>query len=171
MTDLEKKAQHISARARTARENSGLSQGQAAKKLGLSRPSLTESEAGRRKISAAELTAMAAIYGVSVSWLACEGAEESDPDRDRIELAARDLAKLKKEDLESVMTSRVELARQALKVASNVRIAAKLAATSPLCVYDLIQQHFRDDIELRFQALPSLEGMYSKTAATCPKRG
>jgi Zn-dependent peptidase ImmA (M78 family) len=59
------------------------------------------------------------------------------------------------------MTSRVELARQALKAASNVRIAAKLAATSPLCVYDLI----RDEIELRFQALPSLEGMYSKTAA------
>lgn len=62
------------------------------------------------------------------------------------------------------MTSRVELARQALKAASNVRIAAKLAATSPLCVYDLIQQQFRDEIELRFQALPSLEGMYSKTA-------
>jgi Zn-dependent peptidase ImmA (M78 family) len=62
------------------------------------------------------------------------------------------------------MTSRVELSRQALKAASNVRIAAKLAATSPLCVYDLIQQHFRDEIELRFQALPSLEGMYSKTA-------
>ncbi len=103
MTNLEKKAQQIAARARTARENSGLSQGQAARKLGLSRPSLTESEAGRRKISAAELTAMAEIYGVSVSWLACEGAEESDPDRDRIELAARDLAKLKKEDLESVI--------------------------------------------------------------------
>lgn len=63
------------------------------------------------------------------------------------------------------MTSRVELARQALKAASNVRIGAKLAATSPLCVYDLIQQQFRDEIELRFQALPSLEGMYSKAAA------
>ena len=62
------------------------------------------------------------------------------------------------------MTSRVDLARQALKAASSVRIAAKLDAASPLCVYDLIQQHFRDEIELRFQALPSLEGMYSKTA-------
>ena len=103
MIDLEKKAQQIAARARTARENSGLSQGQAAKKLGISRPSLTESEAGRRKISAAELAAMAGMYGVSISWLACEGTKESDPDRDRIELAARDLAKLKKEDLESVI--------------------------------------------------------------------
>jgi transcriptional regulator with XRE-family HTH domain len=103
MTDLEKKGQQIAARARTARENSGLTQGQAAKKLGIPRPSLTESEAGRRKISAAELTEMAALYGVSVSWLACEGAAQSDPDRDRIELAARDLAKLKKEDLESVI--------------------------------------------------------------------
>jgi len=62
------------------------------------------------------------------------------------------------------MTLRVELARQALKAASSLRISAKLSATSPLCVYDLIQQHFRDEIELRFQALPSLEGMYSRTA-------
>ncbi len=53
MTDIEKKTQQIAVRARLARENSGLSQGQAAKRLGLLRPSLTESEAGRRKISAA----------------------------------------------------------------------------------------------------------------------
>lgn len=103
MTDLDKKSQQIAARARVARENSGLSQGQAAKKLGLSRPSLTESEAGRRKISAAELTEMASIYGVSVSWLACEDETSVDADRDRIELAARELAGLKKEDLENVI--------------------------------------------------------------------
>jgi transcriptional regulator with XRE-family HTH domain len=103
MGNLEKRGQQIATRARIARENSGLSQGQAAKKLGILRPSLTESEAGRRKISAAELTEMASIYGVSVAWLACEDDAAADPDRDRIELAARELAGLKKEDLENVI--------------------------------------------------------------------
>jgi len=103
MSDLEKKNQQIAARARVARENSGLSQGQAAKRLGMPRPSLTEVEAGRRKISAVELTEMAKLYGVSLAWLACEDEASSDPERDRIELAAREIAGLKRDDLESVL--------------------------------------------------------------------
>ncbi len=46
---------------------------------------------------------MAKLYGVGVAWLACEEEEETDVDRDRIELAARELAGLKREDLESVI--------------------------------------------------------------------
>src|SRR5690242_16607703 len=98
MSDLEKKNLQIAARARIARENSGLSQGQAAKRLEIPRPSLTEIEAGRRKVSAAELTEMAKMYGVSLAWLACEDDESNDPDRDRIELAAREIAGLKRDD-------------------------------------------------------------------------
>lgn len=101
--DLEKKQQQIAARIRLARENAGLSQGQAAKQLGVARPTISECEAGRRKVSAAELAAMAKLYGVGVSWLASEEQDDADPDRDRIELAAREIAGLKAEDLASVL--------------------------------------------------------------------
>lgn len=103
MSDLEKKQLQIAARVRLARENAGLSQGQAAKHLTIPRPSLTEVEAGRRKVSAVELTTMAKLYGVSLAWLACEEDEATDPDRDRIELAAREIAGLKQADLENVL--------------------------------------------------------------------
>lgn len=103
MTNTDRKAHQIASRCRLARENAGLSQGQAAKKLSIARSSLTEAEAGNRKISAAELAEMARIYGVSVGWLACAEDRAPDPDRDRIELAARELAHLKREDLETVL--------------------------------------------------------------------
>jgi transcriptional regulator with XRE-family HTH domain len=92
----------LAARCRTARENAGLSQGQAAKKLGIARSSLTQAEAGNRKISADELVAMAGLYGVSLAWLA-DTDEAPEPETDRIELAARELARLKPEDLQSVL--------------------------------------------------------------------
>ena len=98
MADLDSRRAAIASRLRTARETAGLSQGQAAKILGVHRPSVTEMESGRRKVSAEELTELARIYGVKVSWLACEDVETPDPDRDRIELAARELSKMKPED-------------------------------------------------------------------------
>ena len=70
--------------------------------LHLHRPSISEVEAGRRKVSTEELVELARIYGVSVSWLACAEAEEN-PAQDRIELAARELAKLKPEDLDRLL--------------------------------------------------------------------
>jgi transcriptional regulator with XRE-family HTH domain len=101
--NLEKKQQQIAGRIRLARENAGLSQGQAAKQLGVARPTISECEAGRRKVSAAELGVMAKLYGVGMAWLACEDEDTIDPDRDRIELAAREIAGLKSEDLASVL--------------------------------------------------------------------
>jgi hypothetical protein len=53
-----------------------------------------------------------------------------------------------------------DLAREALGAARRVRIRAELSAEDPLCVYDLVQDHFGDEIELRFKAAPSLEGLY-----------
>lgn len=94
---------NIARRCRTARENAGLSQGQAAKKLSISRTALSEAESGNRRILATELREMSRIYGVGVSWLACEDGESSDPERDRIELAARELAHLRPEDLDNVL--------------------------------------------------------------------
>lgn len=93
----------LASRLRIAREQAGLSQGQVAKMLGLHRPSVTEIEMGRRRVTAKELATMAKLYGVSISWLTSGESEEPDLARDRIELAARKLSKLKKEDLDRVL--------------------------------------------------------------------
>ena len=98
---MESRRQAIAARLRAAREQAGLSQGQAAKVVGLHRPAITEIEAGRRGVNAEELAALAEAYGVSVNWLV--EAENADPGRDRMELAARELGKLKAEDLDRLM--------------------------------------------------------------------
>jgi transcriptional regulator with XRE-family HTH domain len=90
----------ISARLRIAREHAGLSQGQAASKLNLHRPAISEIEAGRRKVSAEELMALAELYDVSVSWLTKGASEMSNP---LVELAARELAKLKHDDLDAIL--------------------------------------------------------------------
>lgn len=90
----------IASRLRAAREQAGLSQGQVAKMLGFQRPTISEIEAGRRKISAEELGKFASLYKVSISWLATDTPEIADP---YVELAARELAKLKKEDLDRLM--------------------------------------------------------------------
>jgi len=90
----------IVGRLRIAREHSGLSQGQVAKLLDYHRPTISEIEAGRRRVTADELTEFARIYDVSVGWLAANEEEDIDP---TIELAARELAKLKKEDLDRVL--------------------------------------------------------------------
>ena len=97
MAKNDKGREEIGVRLRTARELSGLSQAQVAQMLSLHRPSVSEMEAGRRRVSAEELTKLAAIYDVNLSWLA--GAEpEERINNDKIRLAARELAKLKPAD-------------------------------------------------------------------------
>ena len=100
MAEIDQVRAAIAARLRAAREQAGLSQGQVAGRLGLQRPSVSEIEAGRRKVSAEEINRLAAIYNVSVSWLTKEEPEVPDP---AVELAARELVKLKKEDLDTVL--------------------------------------------------------------------
>lgn len=100
MPDNESLRVAIAARLRAAREQAGLSQGQVAKKLKVQRPTISEIEAGRRKVPAEELPSFAEIYDVSVSWLTNNESEVPDP---AVELAARELVKLKKEDLDNVL--------------------------------------------------------------------
>jgi transcriptional regulator with XRE-family HTH domain len=59
MTEELKK--QIASRLRLARENAGLSQGQVAKKMNLHRPTVSEIEAGRRRVSAEELARFAEL--------------------------------------------------------------------------------------------------------------
>jgi transcriptional regulator with XRE-family HTH domain len=93
----------IASRIRKAREMSGLSQGQAAKLLGLHRPSITEAEASNRKVSAEELAMFAKLYKVEASWLLGEGEDRIDPRDSKLQLAAREIKKLKPEDLDTVL--------------------------------------------------------------------
>lgn len=95
------KKNSLSNRLRTARELAGLSQGQVAKMLGLHRPSVSEIEAGRRKVSAEELKKLAELYRVDLTWLTGSAAAETEDDR--VQLAAREFSKLQPQDLDRVM--------------------------------------------------------------------
>jgi len=89
-------------RLRAAREQAGLSQGQVAKLLTYQRPTISEIEAGRRRVTAEELRVFADVYGVSTEWLLGRDAdEESIPHG--LMLAARELGKLKDDDLARVI--------------------------------------------------------------------
>lgn len=94
------RTKEMSKRLRFAREIAGFSQAQVAEALGIHRPSVSEIEAGRRRVSAEELVALARLFGVSLEWLV--GEDQPDPDRSgvRVELAARELSKLDPDDLE-----------------------------------------------------------------------
>jgi transcriptional regulator with XRE-family HTH domain len=91
----------LQARLRFAREHAGLSQGQVAKLLRKHRPTISEIEAGRRRVSSDELAAFARMYDVSIGWLT--GEEQSSEFDDRVLIAARQLAKLKSNDLDGIL--------------------------------------------------------------------
>lgn len=93
----------IAERLKEARKLAGLSQGQVAKMLGLHRPSITEMESGNRRVSADELARLAAIYDVSTAWLLGEAPPTIDVKDPRVELAARELTKLKPNDLDRLL--------------------------------------------------------------------
>ena len=93
----------IAERLREARKAAGLSQGQVAKLLQMHRPTISEIEAGNRRVSAEELVKFAETYDVTVSWLLGETAEQLEMDAPRLQLAARELSKLKPDDLDRLL--------------------------------------------------------------------
>lgn len=93
----------IATRLREARKVAGLSQGQVARLLAMHRPTISEIEAGNRGVSAEELTKFAETYDVTVSWLLGESSEQLETDDPRLQLAARELSKLKPDDLERLL--------------------------------------------------------------------
>ena len=103
MTEQEEKRKAIASRLRLSREMAGLTQGQVAKSLDWHRPTVSEIEAGRRRVSAEELATLAEMFGVDVLWIM--GDEDEDPSlvADRVKLAARELSKLREEDLDRVL--------------------------------------------------------------------
>jgi len=93
----------VASRLREARKMAGLSQGQVAKLLEFHRPTISEIEAGNRRVSAEELSRFADIYDVTTSWLLAETAEQLETDDPRLQLAARELSKLKPDDLDRLL--------------------------------------------------------------------
>ena len=103
MNEHEEKRKAIASRLRLSREMAGLTQGQVAKSLDWHRPTVSEIEAGRRRVSAEELATLAEMYGMNVPWIVGEGGEDSSLAVDRVKLAARELSKLREEDLDRVL--------------------------------------------------------------------
>lgn len=101
----------MASRLTIARKNAGLSQAQAAEKLELQRPTISEIEAGRRKVTAEELVQFSDIYQTELGWLAGEDADTADPVRDQLQLAARNIAHLDPDDLEKVIDLLSSIAR------------------------------------------------------------
>jgi transcriptional regulator with XRE-family HTH domain len=93
----------IASRIKEARKAAGLSQGQLAGLLGMQRPSVSEIEAGNRRVSGEEISRLVELLDVSSSWLLGRDAERADPHDTKLQLAARELAKLKPVDLERLL--------------------------------------------------------------------
>lgn len=93
----------IAERLREARKAAGLSQGQVAKLLQMHRPTISEIEAGNRRVPSEELVKFAETYDVTVSWLLGETAEQLELTDPRLQLAARELNKLKPDDLDRLL--------------------------------------------------------------------
>ena len=93
----------IPARLRAAREAAGLSQGQVAKIMNMHRPTISEMEAGNRRITADELARLADLYDAKVAWLLGEAPDRIESDDPKLQLAARELGKLKPDDLNRLL--------------------------------------------------------------------
>jgi transcriptional regulator with XRE-family HTH domain len=105
--------EELAHRLRLAREQAGLSQGQVARLLEMHRPTVTEIEAGRRSVSAQELARFAEVYAVDLDWLMgiSDGVEGLRSAKAR--LAARELEKLRPQDLDRLLRLLVSLRKGA----------------------------------------------------------
>lgn len=92
----------IAVRVKEARILAGLSQAQAAIKMDLQRPAISEIEAGNRKVSAEELLLFSELYQVNTSWLLCQDEENDDQMNEQFKFAARELSKLSQEDVKKL---------------------------------------------------------------------
>lgn len=93
----------IGERLRWAREQAGLTQTQIARMLNYHRPTISQIEAGQRVVRPDEIARFASLYGVQEGWI-MHGETGIPANQDaRVEIAARELAKLRKEDLDTIL--------------------------------------------------------------------
>lgn len=103
MDETNEPTRKVHERLKVAREYAGLSQGQVARLLGMHRPTVSEIEKGRRKVSSQELVRFAKIYDVEASWLIASEPCDAGLFDERVQLAARNLARLRPDDLDRVI--------------------------------------------------------------------
>ena len=98
-----KQREAIGNRLKEARKLAGLSQQQAADLLDMHRPTVSEIEAGNRRVPAEELSRFAKMYDVSVAFLTGDSPETLTTDDPKLQLAARELQKLKPQDVDKLL--------------------------------------------------------------------
>jgi len=101
-TDFEQR-QLIAQRIREARQLAGLSQGQVAKLMGMHRPTVSEIEAGNRRVGADEIARFAEIFDVGTAYLLGKTPNKLAMDDPKLQLAARELAKLSPDALDGLL--------------------------------------------------------------------
>ena len=92
----------VGKRLRWAREQAGLSQGQVARLLEMHRPTISQIESGKRRVAAEEVATFAATYQVEEVWIIKGDDALPNGEDPRLGLLARELKKLKTEDLDSI---------------------------------------------------------------------
>jgi len=100
---LKQRREIIAFRLSEARRLSGLSQLQVATILKVHRPAISEMEACKRKVTAEEIVTLAELYQVEPNWLLGEGEQTLNINDSRLQLAARELQKLKPDDLKRLL--------------------------------------------------------------------
>ncbi|RYD57616.1 MAG: XRE family transcriptional regulator [Sphingobacteriales bacterium] len=93
----------IASRLKEARVMAGLSQAQAADRLGLQRPAISEIESAKRKVSAEEIIQFASLYRVDTSWLLLQDKENEQSMSQHLKFAARELEKLSEDDIRKLI--------------------------------------------------------------------
>lgn len=93
----------VGGRLRWARELAGLSQGQVAKLFGLHRPTISQIEAGKRNVRPDEIARFAVLYDVREDWIVSGSISTHIIEDPRFKIAARELSKLKAEDLDTIL--------------------------------------------------------------------
>jgi len=95
----------LAKRLREARDYLGLSQEYVSQQTGISRPAISEIEAGRRKVESLELKRFSKLYGIPVEVLLAETEVEGvGAAADPIEMKLRSMTKdLKKEDRAEIL--------------------------------------------------------------------
>lgn len=93
----------IGERLRWAREQAGLTQAQIARLLNYHRPTISQIEAGQRVVRPDEIARFASLYGVQEKWIIHGDSSLAATQDARVEIAARELAKLRKEDLDTIL--------------------------------------------------------------------
>lgn len=98
-SEVEVTRRGLAERLKSSREYLGFSQGQVADALGIRRPSISEIEAGVRRVEATELSAFAKLYGCTIEFLLNGEQPESVQAGSNVEFLARATQGLSDKDI------------------------------------------------------------------------